>query len=535
VWLSFPGLVEKLMRHRSCATFVLALAATFTATGTYAGAYKVSSPIVQGNLAVYPVQGAPVSSAAPMTLDAAMARGLARIHEVAGGRHAIDNFSDRHIFIQAGSLVRGGSQDQVAAYSTLVPPGARSFGITMFCVERDRSAPLNGQPTDAFSAAGLIPPWQAAKLSLLSSAERTPTADLLRRIGIWLSVESLTGALSKNVGTTVRSTVSPSSLPRALEDLNVYNAQRPYVDALAGLADSVAGSTGVVVAINGVVRGAEVYASNELFREMWPALLRAFATQAVALQGMPQTPPPAAGDIDAFLGDAESGRNAATLTSVFRQPGGDWVHRSYVATVDGSVTGLEAAVLRALATGWSIDLPTVDLTGTRLRRYHEALILQALTARVADRDGAIGQAQRAGLPVDPDLILRLGRLMPSVLPPLSQPASWAWQDDHSRQDNSWMAVLMGLGMLVFLLRRQRRSMQKSPVVEPAAVYMGSAARCSQRRRPEDWTMSDWIGPAAAARQAAETSVPVVPCKQAPPDGSRTATKSRRRSEDLVPA
>jgi len=514
------------MRHRSCLTFALALVAASSATEAFASGYTASAPLVHGNLAVYPVRGAAPGGPAPLTLDAAMARGQARIHEVGGNRHAIDNLSDRHLFIQAGDLVRGGSQDQVAAISLLVPPGVRSFPIALFCVERDRSAPLAGNSTH-FSAAGLIP-WQTAKLALHTDAHATPTAELLRRIGIWLSVESLTSTLSHKIGATVRSTISPSSLPRALEDSTVRNALEPYVNALRGLGDSSSNVIGAAIAINGAVYGAEIYASNNLFREMWPRLLRAFAIQAIALQDTQPTTPPSAHDVKAFITNAETGQNTKALLSVFRQPSGDWIYKSYVAKGEAA-TELEAAVLRAIETDWSIPVPKVYLGTTNPRRYHEAVLLQALTGLVADRDGAVAQAKRAGLPVDPQQLLRDNAIQSSIMAQGSASAA---------QGSPWLTILLAVMCFTMatLMRRWSIRARRRPVEVVVSTVPLPPRRAdveSRRRRPsKSWTMLDWIGANPPA------SVPALPREKfaGPPTvGKTTSAKSDRNAVDLVPA
>ena len=492
------------MRFRFLAGLALGLATAFGLATGPADAQTVSAPVVHGNLAIYPVHGAGVGvgSPAPLTLDAAMALGQARIREVPGGKHTINNLSDRAIFIQAGNMVRGGSQDQVAISSILVPPGVSNFAIGLFCVERDRFTPLAGTRTDEFSAADLIPS-QAAKLILLTHAKPSPTSDLLRRVGVWLSVESVANSLSRRIGTPVRSAISPSSLPQALEGDAVLSAYQPYVAELQGLSDSSPGIVGVVVAINGTIYGAELYASNELFRAIWPKLLRALAIQAAAGRGAETTAPPAISDVSAFLTNGEAGNTDSALYSVLRQPNGEWVHKSLVAKVDGATTPLEAAVIQGLKTNLSVPQPMFDGTAFVNRRYHEATLILALAATVADREGAIAQARRAGLPVDPELILRLNGLSTS--------------DVGSVQAYGNLGTLALLAMLLFamsaLLRRRligRRVGSRSAV--PAFAVRVDATRatasCQSARRIPKAKARDWL-----AVTSGTTSVPVIPLRK----------------------
>src|SRR5262245_50426209 len=113
------------MRHRFVASLVFTTLAAHgllltNTANAFDAAYKVSPPIVHGNLAIYPVRGPAADVPSPLTLDAALASGQARIFEQVGGKHAIDNLSNRELFIQAGDLIHGGSQDQVAAAGVLV-------------------------------------------------------------------------------------------------------------------------------------------------------------------------------------------------------------------------------------------------------------------------------------------------------------------------------------------------------------------------------------------------------------------------------
>ena len=477
--------------------FFLALAAPLGAAGALAQGLMISEPMVHGNLSVYPIHGAGAGTSAPLTLDAALAGGQARIHEVFGGRHTIDNLSDRHLFLQAGDLVKGGSQDQVIASSVLVPPGVRGFAITMFCVERNCSAPFSGQGTDTFSAAGLMP-WQSAKLDLFAGQHASPTTELLRRIGVWLSVDLLTGALGNSIGAPVRSAISPSSLPLALEDPRVLEAYAPYINELQRLADSSPTLIGVVIAINGKVHGAEVYASNELFRAVWPKLLRAFAIQAIALRGSEVAALPTIGDVTALLLEAEAGNRARALYSVLRHSGGDWVHKSYVARSDGAATGLEAAVLKAIETGWSTPLPTADLSLTNLFRYREAVLIQALAELVLDRSAAMEHAKRAGLPTDPQQILQNGRL--SRLPAASPEPGTHW---------SFLLLVLALFAASALLRLRFERRAQPVAARPLAT---AACRPQIAHRPSP-PQPFWARLAAIP----STSVPVVPRAKVRPE------------------
>ena len=512
------------MRHRFCHTsslaFVVACALQSNTTIGFAGGYEVSAPVVHGNLAVYPVHGTTAGSAAPLTLEQGMARGQVRIREMADGRHEIDNLSDRQIFIQAGDLVRGGSQDQVIATTVLVPPHALGLPIAMFCVERDRSAPANGQTNLSFSAAGLIPS-QTAKLSLLTHAPASSTSEKLRRIGVWLSVESLTADLSRAVDAPVRSPASPSSLPLALQDSRVRQAYQPYLDAIAELGKGSATLIGAVFAINGEIHGADIYASTELFREMWPKLLRAASIQAVARRGERPGVAPGARDAEMFLAEMASGQTTKGVYVVTQQANGAWVHKGYAAKVADASTELEGALLKALETRWSIPLPVVGLGATTLRRYHEALLIEALAGQVAGRGQAIEQARRAGLPVDAQQYLR---------DDVSRLATMGERGSSQSSDAPWLLAVMGLAVLATsTLRRRWLAKSQQAALPQRAVAQAIAARPSASL-PQVW----WPERSARAGHIGRrtTSVPSLPRKGVADSGGANL---KREARELVSA
>ena len=101
-------------------------------------------------------------------------------------------------------------------------------------------------------------------------------------------------------------------------------------------------------AVNGRINSADVYPSNGLFRKMWVKLLTASVTEAVAGKNDGQDGnAPSIEAVREFLAAAEKGKaNAQKIGSLAHQetrdadaalfveaarPGGEWVHRNYLA------------------------------------------------------------------------------------------------------------------------------------------------------------------------------------------------------------
>ncbi len=181
--------------------------------------------------------------------------------------------------------------------------------------------------------------------------DREPTG----QAEVWRNIDVLQRLLSSNLATSVASEQSRTSLQLSLENESLQKAQAAFVRALeqAGLGPdapidaTIDAPIGVVFAIGGRLTSAEIYPSNGLFRKMWPKLLRAAATEAIALGDKPAAAAPAVDAVATFLGAAESGtpalRDLATDTVVetresgsvlvvtARNRAGDLVHRSHLA------------------------------------------------------------------------------------------------------------------------------------------------------------------------------------------------------------
>jgi len=99
----------------------------------------------------------------------------------------------------------------------------------------------------------------------------------------------------------VRAKISESSLQLALENKKLDDMRKAYVAALKAAGEAGDDIVGYVFAVNGKINSAEIYESNGLFRKMWPKLLDASATEAIANRADAKAAPPEAKAAHAFL------------------------------------------------------------------------------------------------------------------------------------------------------------------------------------------------------------------------------------------
>jgi hypothetical protein len=316
---------------------------------------KILGPYTHDNLSIFlirsdgarqaPAQinnGGKASAIRYLTLQQAMEQKMVAVYEINQVNElAIENTSTQPVFIQQGDIVRGGNQDRMITNDFILPPRSGRLSVAAFCVEQGRWSPRGNEPSKTFTAPTEVAAVRFAPRAMWSQAS------------VWQGVSALQEALASHLKTadgtglaSVRSPSSPSSLMLTQTSPPVEEAVGAYVKALAGSVSATTGVVGYAFAVNGNVKGADVYASAELFSAMWPKLLKSSAIEAVRLRekGKAATAVPI-GRVETFLREASSGKE--TLTAVDRRAtlakrdserlllvesrdGSNWVHRNVV-------------------------------------------------------------------------------------------------------------------------------------------------------------------------------------------------------------
>jgi hypothetical protein len=257
----------------------------------------VSGPFTHANLSIYLIHGPDtLKGQKVMTLQAALEQNLVVVHE---GRMAIDNRGTVPVFIQAGDIIKGGNQDRVLPYDQLVPPQTTGAPLVAFCVESGRSFPRGQELSSAFQSATEQLPGKQLNLA---ARYRQSQAE------VWNGVRQTQLALAQNVGASVQSPQSQTSLQLTLENQRVHQAIQDYLNELAPLPAGKKDVIGFAVAVNGQIQNAEVYASSALFGDLWPKLVKASAVAALAERQRGAAAAPSKEAVQQFLADGEAGQ-----------------------------------------------------------------------------------------------------------------------------------------------------------------------------------------------------------------------------------
>jgi len=272
--------------------------------------YSLLEPIRSGNLTVFPVvsnktydtgefitldEG--IRSGDVVVTEAGQARGLIRRrlkdHEaMQQGRDAevnrlvLVNNSKRPLLLLAGEIVTGGKQDRVIGKDRIVPPESDPVDLSVFCVEPGRWVAANGKSDFSAGRAGGVSGGVVAAPSV-----RAPAMAAKNQQQVWdqvgrakVAMESAPMVVSSGGAAEIGST---SSYARVMENKDVQKQvdsiaepmQRNYESVIHQLRDKNA--VGVVVAVNGEIVWADIFASTQLLQKYWPKLARSYATEAV--------------------------------------------------------------------------------------------------------------------------------------------------------------------------------------------------------------------------------------------------------------
>ncbi len=295
---------------------------------------QVLAPITHGNLTIFPVVGGTdYDTTRFLTLDEGVRAGTVIVTERGSlqgllrrgqpisrnsspevNQLVLVNNSDRPLLLLAGEIVTGGKQDRVIGADRLVPPQSDPIDLSVFCVEPGRWVGRSeqfssmksqmAQPSvrvPAMAAKDQHQVWnqvaaakKAAEIASSQTVEVTAAAPLVQADNADLSTNFSTnpGVNAANGGNDLTHVASgvvggPTSYAATMANPRVQatidNAAGNYNSILQELRKT--GAKGVVVAINGNIVWADLFASNDLLMRYWQKLVRSYAAESLTSTG----------------------------------------------------------------------------------------------------------------------------------------------------------------------------------------------------------------------------------------------------------
>lgn len=329
--------------NRNSVPAALAITAMTAVWAVNGAEYRVSNPQTYRNLSVFLIHGAnqPGAPRKFLTLQEGLQQHKVVVYETGSVNElAIENVSpDEDVYIQSGEIVKGGQQDRTLKDDFILPTKSGKVPIASFCVEHGRWSRRGEEAVRSFESAPQAVAAKQVKMAMRMASSQQQ---------VWNEVSRAQDKLSSVAG-SVRAAASPSSYMLSLESPRLQQSVENYIRDLAAAPNGSADVIGYAFAVNGKINSAEVYASNELFRKLWPKLLRASAVEAVSgFDPGAKFKKASFEAVRASLRDADHGRSSTrpvnSRTSVVTketersvmfetrdQAQGGWVHRSYIA------------------------------------------------------------------------------------------------------------------------------------------------------------------------------------------------------------
>jgi hypothetical protein len=199
------------------------------------------------------------------------------------GRLAVWNKStDRPLFIQVGELLKGGLQDRTVATDLVLDPGEKYDGLPSYCVERARWSKRQAEDHTKFTPSQEFVSTKPLRKSVEQRADQAE---------VWAAVSKAQLDMASAVPGYTESEASPSSYKLSLEDAALQKNVEEWFHVIHERSPLDEKTVGVAVTINGRLEKIDWYGHAQVFRQLWPGLLRAAILEAL-LEKRPDTNSP---------------------------------------------------------------------------------------------------------------------------------------------------------------------------------------------------------------------------------------------------
>jgi len=324
------------------ATTIILLSGTETEAGPKpaTSTYKALNPVTQENLTVFPIVTNGVHDTSNfLTLDEGLRSGAVVVTEQGGSpgmvrprpprngptgiwedhpipptrlprqgaqvnRLVLTNNSDRPLILLAGEIVTGGKQDRVVGKDRIVPAKSEPVDLGVFCVEPHRWVETSAR----FGGLGFAIAQPSVRLAAMAKKNQQNVWDQVARSKMSVADAVPAPAAQALAETSSYAKTMESGAVQERVDKVAAPIERSYETLMNELRSQKA--VGAVVAVNGQIVWADLFASPSLLEKYWPKLVRSYATEAVsAWPGrIKWGSAPSVGEAQRFLDDFEARR-----------------------------------------------------------------------------------------------------------------------------------------------------------------------------------------------------------------------------------
>lgn len=344
--------------------------------------FTISEAITHRNLSLFLIAGEEsLKGKVIKTLEQAMEEKKFIVHETGSvNQLQVENlYSEAYVFIQSGDIVKGGKQDRTLQHSMLIPPTSGPVDVASFCVEQGRWSKRGSEDVSQFSG---------SKNRVVSKELKLAARSKKSQQEVWSEVSNYQGKLKKKLSnrttttTTAqtdtatqnehpvhrmervqRSEVDPhvlsnvlsvqqrrsnTSLQLSIENEDFKREVTAYKKAIEQKLPSLNGVVGFAFAINGEINSADIYASYDLFKQLWPKVLESTVMEAVVAEDKGESRSVSSLDIAAWFKTVESEKEKSEeinravdqnikesesdvlYEATLKGSKSEWIHKNYI-------------------------------------------------------------------------------------------------------------------------------------------------------------------------------------------------------------
>ena len=229
---------------------------------------ELGSPITAANLTMYPLLLPEESAPGYLTLDEALAAGLASVTEVSESGSVpellVKNGAAKPVLILDGEELVGAKQNRIVNLTILVA-AQQTLHIPVSCVEAGRWARRSRE----FAAAGRAhyATGRARKLEQVSCAMRETGLREADQSDVWRDIDEKSRRMKAGSATHAAAAM--------------YERSRSKLDAFLEELEAVPRQAGAVFTINGIVAGLDVFDSPATWRKSMRKLVQSYGLDAL--------------------------------------------------------------------------------------------------------------------------------------------------------------------------------------------------------------------------------------------------------------
>jgi hypothetical protein len=205
----------------------------------------------------------------PIVIPPAITQGSAQVNQL-----SLINNSDRPLLLLAGEIVTGGKQDRVVSKDRIIPAHSQPVALGVFCVEPHRWTQTSAR-FQSFTSSMAQPSVRSKAMA--DKDQQQVWNEVAKSRAAVMALLPQSAAMPLHASSSYANAIASDSVQGEIDRI-AKPLERSYDALLKKLRAEHA--VGAVVAVNGEIVWADVFASSDLLNRFWPKLIRSYAAES---------------------------------------------------------------------------------------------------------------------------------------------------------------------------------------------------------------------------------------------------------------